>query len=554
LALVVTVAALPVVDWFQVGVVPVNNEYGIAPAVKVPTLVKLEFTTDDFKVVPLKVPASAIIVISALPSNGTPFIFLVAASFVAVPALPVIVVWSPVFVPDKFATALFANMLFVIAPLAMEVALPTLVTTPVKFALVVTVAALPVVDWFQVGVVPVNNEYGIAPAVKVPTLVKLEFTTDDFKVVPLKVPASAIIVISALPSNGTPFIFLVAASFVAVPALPVIVVWSPVFVPDKFATALFANMLFVIAPLAMEVALPTLVTTPVKFALVVTVAALPVVDWFQVGVVPVNNEYGIAPAVKVPTLVKLEFTTDDFKVLPLKVPASAIIVISALPSKGTPFIFLVAASFVAVPALPVIVVWSPVFVPDKLATALFANMLFVIAPLAMEVTLPKLVTTPVKFALVTTVVALPILVTIPVKFALVVTVAALPVTLPVMGLLTVKFVKVPTLVKLEFTTDDFKVVPLKVPASAIIVISALPSNGTPFIFLVAASFVAVPALPVIVVWSPVFVPDKLATALFANMLFVIAPLAMEVILPTLVTTPLKFALVVTVAALPVILI
>ena len=51
---------------------------------------------------------------------------------------------SPVFVPERFATAPLASIAFVIAPAAIEVALPTLVTTPVKFALVVTVLALPV--------------------------------------------------------------------------------------------------------------------------------------------------------------------------------------------------------------------------------------------------------------------------------------------------------------------------------------------------------------------------------------------------------------------------
>ena len=39
-------------------------------------------------------------------------------------------------------------------------------------------------------------------------------------------------------------------------------------------------------------------------------------------------------------------------------------------------------------------------VPDKLATAPLANIALVIAPLAMAVTFPVLVTTPVKFALV----------------------------------------------------------------------------------------------------------------------------------------------------------
>jgi hypothetical protein len=46
-------------------------------------------------------------------------------------------------VPDKFATAVFANIALLIAPLAIEVTLPVLVTTPVKFALVLTVAAFP---------------------------------------------------------------------------------------------------------------------------------------------------------------------------------------------------------------------------------------------------------------------------------------------------------------------------------------------------------------------------------------------------------------------------
>ena len=45
--------------------------------------------------------------------------------------------WSPVFDPDKEATALFCSIAFVIAPFAIAVAFPTEVTTPVKLALVV---------------------------------------------------------------------------------------------------------------------------------------------------------------------------------------------------------------------------------------------------------------------------------------------------------------------------------------------------------------------------------------------------------------------------------
>ena len=50
-------------------------------------------------------------------------------------------VWSPVFVPVRFATAAFASIAFVITPFAIAVALPVEVTTPVKLALVVTVVA-----------------------------------------------------------------------------------------------------------------------------------------------------------------------------------------------------------------------------------------------------------------------------------------------------------------------------------------------------------------------------------------------------------------------------
>ncbi len=58
----------------------------------VPTLVKLEPVTVDFKVVPVNVSAAAGAVISAVPSKATPVIFLDVAHLVAVPALPVIVV------------------------------------------------------------------------------------------------------------------------------------------------------------------------------------------------------------------------------------------------------------------------------------------------------------------------------------------------------------------------------------------------------------------------------------------------------------------------------
>ena len=83
--------------------------------------------------------------------------------------------------------------------------------------------------------------------------------------------------------------------------------------------------------------------------------------------------------------------------------------------------------------------------------------------------------------------------------------------------LTVALANVPTLVKLELTTFDASVVPVKIPASAVdvIVISPLPSKSTLLIFLAVANLVAVPALPEIVVWSPVLVPVMAASLVFS---------------------------------------
>jgi hypothetical protein len=82
-----------------------------------------------------------------------------------------------------------------------------------------------------------------------------------------------------------------------------------------------------------------------------------------------------------------------------------------------------------------------------------------------------------------------------VKVALV-TVAALPVMLPAMGLVTVRLVSVPTLVREDVTTDEFNVVPVNVPAAAVTVMSADPLNDTPLMFLAVCNVVAVEALPV----------------------------------------------------------
>ena len=175
---------------------------------------------------------------------------------------------SPVLTPVKLATAVLASILFDIVPLAIEVILPTLVTTPVKLALVVTVSALPVIlPTIVLDTVKFDN---------VPTLVKLEPVIVEFNVVPVKVPASvdAVIVISSLPSNATPFIFLAVANFVAVLAAPAV-----------------AAVIALVAVAAFPVTLPTIEFITVKFA-------------------------------NVPTLVKLEPVIVDFKVVPDNVLAS----------------------------------------------------------------------------------------------------------------------------------------------------------------------------------------------------------------------------------------
>jgi hypothetical protein len=280
------------------------------PLVMVPTPVKLELTTLLAKVVPVKVFELAAMVISALPSNATPLMFFVAANFVAVLALPVKA-------PVKFVAVTVLN------PANEEVVAPKAIFVVPRvnelFAKLLLAIAVPL----QI------------PLVIVPTEVKLELTTLLAKVVPVKVFASDAIVISPEPSKLTPLIARAVASFVAVLALPVkapvkfvaVTVLSPanedVVAPkamfvEPIVKALFANLLFAIA-------------VPLQIPLVI-----------------------------VPTEVKLELTTLLAKVVPVKVFASAAIVISPEPSKLTPLIARAVASFVAVLALPVKAPVNPV--------------------------------------------------------------------------------------------------------------------------------------------------------------------------------------------------
>jgi hypothetical protein len=72
------------------------------------------------------------------------------------------------------------------------------------------------------------------------------------------------------------------------------------------------------------------------------------------------------------------------------------------------------------------------------------------------------------------------------------------------------------------------------------VISAEPSKATPFILRDVASLVAVPAFPVIVVWSPVLDPDRVVIPSFD---FMVAAVSSPVFEPVMASSfPLSDAL------------
>ena len=67
----------------------------------------------------------------------------------------------------------------------------------------------------------------------------------------------------------------------------------------------------------------------------------------------VTRDAGTAPEASVPMLVSEEKTTVLFNVVPVRVPAAAVTVMLALPSKLTPLMVRAVANLVAVSALPV---------------------------------------------------------------------------------------------------------------------------------------------------------------------------------------------------------
>jgi len=80
------------------------------PVPIVPTLVSEDRVTPELSVDPVSVPAAAVTVMSAVPLNDTPLMRRAVCNAVAVPAFPVIVVWSPVLVPETDVVPVTASV------------------------------------------------------------------------------------------------------------------------------------------------------------------------------------------------------------------------------------------------------------------------------------------------------------------------------------------------------------------------------------------------------------------------------------------------------------
>ena len=137
----------------------------------------------------------------------------------------------------------------------------------------------------------------IVSAVNVPTLVRLDPVTPLANEAPVNVPAAAVTVMFAVPSKLVPLMARAVCNAVAVAALPVVLPLEPV-------------------------------TLPTIAAVTVSVA-------------------------NVPTLVRLDAVTPLASVAPVNVPAAAVTVTLAVPSKLVPLIVRAVANAVAVLALPV---------------------------------------------------------------------------------------------------------------------------------------------------------------------------------------------------------
>jgi hypothetical protein len=207
-------------------------------------------------------------VTSAVPLKLCPQIFLAVCNAVAVPALPEIVVWSPVFVPLELPEKLEADRAPAMVRAPVEVILFDVeknsispvepeprVTLPDPFAPIVndsfapeemTESATPPAAAADLMLSPVAEDAVEASILNAGFVVPFNPTAralaeaevivcaPEVNVPPdtANPPVALATVMFAVPSNDTPPIVLAVCNAVAVPALPEIVVWSPVFVPD----------------------------------------------------------------------------------------------------------------------------------------------------------------------------------------------------------------------------------------------------------------------------------------------------------------------------------
>lgn len=278
---------------------------------------------------------------------------------------------------------------------------------------------------------PLENEVTVPP---VPDAVRFEPVR--VKPEPIEISVIAFPPVLGLPSSfpgpdaGSIFEYVTApVPMVKVPSLPmdaspdrVTTCGAAPVLPTTICPSVIAEEPASIILPALEIMMRLFVSAVPEFVPPFATAAIPVI----LEDVPVTDPvigFVTIRFPKVPTLVRLLVTTDEFKVAPVKVPAAAVTVIGTEPSKLTPFIVFPGDNFVAVPAFPVIE--------------------------------------------------------------------------PVIGLVTVRFPKVPTLVRLLVITEALKVLPVNVPAAAVTVIGADPSKLTPFIVVPGDNLPEVLAFPVI---------------------------------------------------------
>ena len=335
---------------------------------------------------------------------------------------------------------------------------------------------------------------GVVKAGEVPNEVNDDPTTVDFKKAPLKVVASAVTVISVLPSKATPFMFFVVVNFVAVAALPVNVPVNDVeltelnpvrfvevppkeIIVEPMVMSLFARLKLLIPAEPLRLAfvkfvirlLPTSMVLLVKVSVPASVDKVP-----ELGNVKVVGAVEFKVVGKAPEVTKLPPRLMVFPELSIPVPPfapntmpvralpAAGTVIFELPSKKTPLILLAVCNFVAVAALPPIfklltgvvevtkkgaipVAWLETSCPESIKLVPVATPIVGLINSGL-VSITNLLPNPVCEA---TVVVLPMEVIGPFKFALVVTVDAFPFKFP-LKLFAVMVPLVLTSVTLEF--------------------------------------------------------------------------------------------------------